>query len=77
MNEKKLPRAFLDTNVLYPLVIRDILLWFAYEELFLPFWSKHVLMEWSHAKEGIDANRIPKKNAHDSGRFSLCNGSRV
>ena len=47
MNEKKLPRAFLDTNVLYPLVIRDILLWFAYEELFLPFWSKHVLMEWS------------------------------
>jgi len=47
MTERGLPRAFLDTNVLYPLVIRDILLWFAYEELFVPFWSKHVLMEWS------------------------------
>ena len=51
MNKKKLPRAFLDTNVLYPLVIRDILLWFAYEELFLPFWSKHVLMEWSRVMQ--------------------------
>ena len=51
MNEKKLPRAFLDTNVLYPLVIRDILLWFAYEELFLPFCSKHVLMEWSRVMQ--------------------------
>ncbi|MFN5621457.1 MAG: putative toxin-antitoxin system toxin component, PIN family [Flavobacteriales bacterium] len=51
MNERKLPRAFLDTNVLYPLVIRDILLWFAYEELFLPFWSKHVLMEWSRVMQ--------------------------
>ena len=47
ITERGLPRAFLDTNVLYPLVIRDILLWFAYEELFIPFWSKHVLMEWS------------------------------
>ena len=51
MNKKKLPRAFLDTNVLYPLLIRDILLWFAYEELFLPFWSKHVLMEWSRVMQ--------------------------
>ncbi len=51
MNENKLPRAFLDTNVLYPLVIRDILLWFAYEELFVPFWSKHVLMEWSRVMQ--------------------------
>jgi len=47
MNEKKLPRAFLDTNVLYPLVIRDILLWFAFEELFVPFWSNDVMKEWS------------------------------
>jgi predicted nucleic acid-binding protein len=51
MNKKKLSRAFLDTNVLYPLLIRDILLWFAYEELFLPFWSKHVLMEWSRVMQ--------------------------
>jgi predicted nucleic acid-binding protein len=51
MNEMKLPRAFLDTNVLYPLLIRDILLWFAYEELFFPFWSKHVLMEWSRVMQ--------------------------
>lgn len=46
MIKRDMPRAFLDTNVIYPLVIRDILLWFAYEEMFVPFWSNDVLKEW-------------------------------
>jgi len=57
MNEKKLPRAFLDTNVIYSLVMRDILLWFAYEELFVPFWSKHVLIEWSRVMQRNGLNQ--------------------
>jgi len=35
----------LDTNVIYPLWIRDILLWFAYYDLFTPKWSKHICDE--------------------------------
>ena len=36
----------LDTNVIYPLWIRDLLLWFAYHDLYTPKWSKHIFDEW-------------------------------
>nr|NQU93911.1 PIN domain-containing protein [Bacteroidota bacterium] len=36
----------LDTNVMYPLWIRDLLLWFAFHELYTPKWSKHIFDEW-------------------------------
>lgn len=36
----------LDTNVFYPLWIRDLLLWFAYHDLYIPKWSKHIFDEW-------------------------------
>lgn len=36
----------LDTNVIYPLWIRDLLLWFAHHDLFTPKWSKHIFDEW-------------------------------
>lgn len=38
--------AVLDTNVVYPVIIRDILLWFAYYELYTPKWSEHIFDEW-------------------------------
>ncbi|MBS1615548.1 MAG: PIN domain-containing protein [Bacteroidetes bacterium] len=38
--------AVLDTNVIYPLVIRDILLWFANYDLYTPKWSETVFEEW-------------------------------
>lgn len=38
--------AVLDTNVLYPVVIRDLLFWFAYYELYTPKWSRHIFKEW-------------------------------
>lgn len=38
--------AVLDTNVLYPVIIRDILFWFAYFDMFTPAWSKHIFNEW-------------------------------
>lgn len=36
----------LDTNVIYPLWIRDLLLWFAYHDLYTPKWSNHIFDEW-------------------------------
>lgn len=36
----------LDTNVIYPLWIRDILLWFAHYDLYTPKWSNHIFDEW-------------------------------
>ena len=36
----------LDTNVKYPLCIRDLLLWFAHHDLYTPKWSKHIFDEW-------------------------------
>lgn len=36
----------LDTNVIYPLWIRDLLMWFAYYELYTPKWSKNIFDEW-------------------------------
>ncbi len=36
----------LDTNVIYPIDIRDSLFWFAYYELYTPKWSKHIFDEW-------------------------------
>jgi predicted nucleic acid-binding protein len=41
----------LDTNVIYPLLIRDLLFWFAYYELFTPKWSQHIFDEWDSVME--------------------------
>ncbi len=39
-------KAVLDTNVLHPLTVRDLLLWFAYYDLYTPKWSSHIFDEW-------------------------------
>jgi len=39
-------KCVLDTNVIYPLWIRDLLLWFAYYELYTPKWSHNITSEW-------------------------------
>ena len=36
----------LDTNIIYPLWIRDLMFWFAHYELYTPKWSKHIFDEW-------------------------------
>lgn len=38
--------AVLDTNVLYPVIIRDVLFWFAYYDMYTPAWSNHIFEEW-------------------------------
>lgn len=39
-------KCVLDTNVIYPIEIRDLLFWFAYYDLFTPKWSEHIFDEW-------------------------------
>ena len=34
--------AVLDTNVIHPVIIRDLLFWFAHHDLYTPKWSKHI-----------------------------------
>lgn len=38
--------AVLDTNVIFPIVIRDLLFWLAHYELYTPKWSMHIFDEW-------------------------------
>ena len=37
----------LDTNVIFPVEIRDLLFWFAHYDLFTPKWSEHIVDEWA------------------------------
>jgi len=39
------------SNVIYPLWIRDLMLWFAHYDLYTPKWSKHIFNEWIHVME--------------------------
>lgn len=41
----------LDTNIIYPIVIRDLLLWFAHYDLFTPKWSAHIVDELQEVME--------------------------
>ena len=53
----------LDTNVIYPIDIRDLLFWFASYDLFTPKWSTHIFDEWKKvmARKGIDQEEINKR----------------
>lgn len=61
--------VILDTNVVYPVIIRDILFWFAYYDLYTPKWSEHIFDEWKRVmlEKGVteeDADkRISKANS--------------
>jgi predicted nucleic acid-binding protein len=39
-------KAVLDTNVIFPIEIRDLLFWFAHYELYTPKWSENIFDEW-------------------------------
>ena len=50
----------LDTNVIYPIEIRDLLFWFAHFELYTPKWSAHTFDEWKDlmTRKGVTAEEI-------------------
>jgi predicted nucleic acid-binding protein len=53
----------LDTNVIYPIDIRDLLFWFAYYELYTPKWSKHIFDEWKYVmiRKGVSEEEANKR----------------
>jgi predicted nucleic acid-binding protein len=61
----------LDTNVIYPLWIRDLLLWFAHHDLYTPKWSKHIFDEWLAVMErkGISPAEALKRTENVSDAF--------
>lgn len=54
----------LDTNVIYPMEIRDLLFWFAHYDLFTPKWSSHIFYEWEEVmrRKGITEEEIKKRS---------------
>ncbi|MDO5665799.1 MAG: PIN domain-containing protein [Bacteroidia bacterium] len=56
-------KAILDTNVIYPVIIRDLLFWFAHYDLYTPKWSKHIFDEWQSVlqRKGVSAEEAQKR----------------
>lgn len=61
-------KAVLDINVIYPVVIRDLLFWFAHYDLYTPKWSDNIFSEWKIVmvrkgiSEGETEKRVQKAN---------------
>lgn len=55
--------AVLDTNVVYPVIIRDLLFWFAYKDLYTPNWSDHIFDEWKRVmkEKGVSEDEANKR----------------
>jgi len=53
----------LDTNVIFPIDVRDLLLWFASYDLYTPKWSRHIFNEWKEVMErqGVSKSEIEKR----------------
>lgn len=55
--------AVLDTNVIFPIVIRDLLFWFAFYDLYTPKWSATIFEEWKEImiRKGITIEEAEKR----------------
>jgi len=53
----------LDTNVIMPIEIRDLLFWFAHDDLYTPKWSKHIFDEWEDVmkRKNVSEDEIKKR----------------
>lgn len=53
----------LDTNVIYPIEVRDLLFWFAHYDLFTPKWSHNIFSEWVRVmlRKGISHEEASKR----------------
>ncbi|RCS27944.1 PIN domain-containing protein [Polaribacter sp. WD7] len=56
-------KCVLDTNVIYPIEIRDLLFWFAYFDMYTPKWSEHIFDEWRSVmkRKGISEEEANKR----------------
>lgn len=64
-------QAVLDTNVIYPLISRDLLFWFAHYDLYTPKWSKHIFDEWEGVmiRKGLTQDEAKKRMAVANSAF--------
>jgi len=55
--------VMLDTNVIYPIIIRDMLFWMAYFDVYIPKWSEHIFDEWLRVMlmKGVDRKEAHKR----------------
>jgi predicted nucleic acid-binding protein len=58
-------KVVLDANVIYPVIIRDLLFWFAHYDLYTPQWSKEIFVEWEQVMiaKGVSRPDIDKRIA--------------
>lgn len=63
--------AVLDTNVIYPVIIRDLLFWFAHYELYTPKWSENIFDEWKRVmlEKGVSENEANKRREKANSAF--------
>ena len=63
--------AVLDTNVIYPVIIRDLLLWFAYYDMYTPKWSNHIFDEWKDVmhRKGVSPDESEKRTLNLNNAF--------
>jgi len=56
-------KAVLDTNIIFPIVLRDILFWFAHYDLFTPKWSANIFDEWINImlRKGVSYEEAVKR----------------
>lgn len=61
----------LDTNVLYPVIIRDLLFWFAHFELYTPKWSIHIFDEWKNVmiRKGVSPEEAARRTGKANDAF--------
>jgi len=64
-------KAVLDTNVIYPIVIRDLLFWFAFYELYTPKWSTTIFEEWKNVmlRKGLSNEEVEKRTQRANDAF--------
>ncbi len=64
-------KAVLDTNVIFPIVIRDLLFWFAFYDLYTPKWSATIFKEWKEVmiRKGITSEEAEKRIVRANSAF--------
>jgi predicted nucleic acid-binding protein len=63
--------AVLDTNVIYPLVVRDLLFWLAHYDLYTAKWSEHIFDEWRRLMrdKGVPESELENRIARANSAF--------